>query len=125
MSLDLNDLLDRGGALAGSAKKTAADLAQRGRRQLELTAAQSRLSKAQRQLGALVYSLARNGEENRPLVDKYIEAIAAVEAEIEALRADGAGPAAPPPEPAGKTCPQCGAEVGEDVLFCGGCGAQL
>ena len=61
MSFDLNDLLDRGGALAGSAKKTAADLAQRGRRQLELTAAQSRLSKAQRQLGALVYSLACSG----------------------------------------------------------------
>lgn len=124
MSFDLNDLLDRGGALAGSAKKTAAELAQRGRRQLELTAAQSRLSKAQRQLGALVYSLVRSGEENRPLVDKYVEAIAAVEAEIEALRADGAEPAAQP-RPAAKTCPQCGAEVEEDTLFCSGCGAQL
>ena len=124
MSFDLNDLLDRGGALAGSAKKTAADLAQRGRRQLELTAAQSRLSKAQRQLGALVYSLVRSGEENRPLVDKYVEAIAAVEAEIEALRADGAEPD-PQPAPAGKTCPQCGAEVEEDTLFCSSCGAQL
>ena len=124
MSFDLNDLLDRGGALAGSAKKTAADLAQRGRRQLELTAAQSRLSKAQRQLGALVYSLVRSGEEDRRLVDKYVAAIAAIEDEIETLRAAGAEPAAPQ-QSAGRICPQCGAEVEEDTLFCSSCGAQL
>ena len=37
---------------------------------------QNRLAKAQRQLGALVYSLHKAEEENQPLVDKYIENIA-------------------------------------------------
>lgn len=124
MPFDLNNLLKTGGELAQAAKGTAADLAQRGRRQLDLTAAQGRLAKAQRQLGALVYSLARTGEENQSLVDKYVDAIAKIEAEIDALRAEGAETAASSAAP-GKTCPQCGAEVEEDALFCAGCGAQL
>ena len=44
--------------------------------------AQSKLYKAQRQLGALVYSLAKGNEENQPLVDKYIEMIANIEQEL-------------------------------------------
>lgn len=125
MSFDLNDLLDRGGALAGSARRTAADLAQRGKRQLDLTAAQSRLAKAQRQLGALVYSLVRSGEHNDELIQKYVDAIARVEAEIDALRAAGPAAAAPAAAPETHLCPQCGAEVGEDAIFCNNCGAQL
>ena len=62
-----------------------------------------------------------SGEENRPLIQKYVDAIARVEAEIDALRAEGGG-AVPA---SGKTCPQCGAEVEEDALFCEACGAQL
>ena len=124
MPFDLNNLLKTGGELAQAAKDTAADLAQRGKRQLDLTAAQNRLAKAQRQLGALVYSLVRTGEENQPLIDKYVDAIAKIEAEIETLRAEGVV-AAPAPAAPAKTCPQCGAEVEEDALFCGGCGAQL
>ena len=49
---------------------------------------QARLSKAQRQLGALVYSLHKAGEENQPLVDKYIDAVAEVEKSIEELKAN-------------------------------------
>ncbi len=121
MPFDLNNLLKTGGELAQAAKDTATDLAQRGKRQLDLAGAQNRLAKAQRQLGALVYSLVRTGEENRPLIQKYVDAIARVEAEIDALRAEGGG-AVPA---SGKTCPQCGAEVEEDALFCEACGAQL
>ena len=49
--------------------------------------AQSKLYKAQRQLGALVYSLAKGNEENQPLVDKYIEMIANIEQELSDLKA--------------------------------------
>ena len=42
---------------------------------------QTKLARAQRQLGALVYSLAKGNEENQPLVDKYIEMIDAIEKE--------------------------------------------
>ena len=53
----------------------------------------AKLPRAQRQLGALVYSLAKGNEENQPLVDKYIEMIGSIEADLNALR-ESLGPAA-------------------------------
>ncbi|MDD4850187.1 MAG: zinc ribbon domain-containing protein [Gemmiger sp.] len=85
--LDIEQLKEQGMQLVDTARKTAMDLADKGKYQLDLINQQARLSKAQRQLGALVYSLHKSGEENQPLVDKYIEAIAEVEGEIEQIRA--------------------------------------
>ena len=48
---------------------------------------ENQLAKAQRQLGALVYSLHKADEENQPLVDKYIENIAEIEKAIEEIKA--------------------------------------
>lgn len=98
---------------------------------------QGKLLKAQRQLGALVYSLAKGKEENQPLVDKYIEMIDNIEQEIARLKASLTPaeaaeaeyvvheevPADQPEEH--KACPQCGAPVSDDALFCNKCGAQL
>ena len=39
-------------------------------------------------MGALVYSLHKAGEENQPLVDKYIDTVAEVEKTIEELKAN-------------------------------------
>ena len=85
--LNIDLLKEQGLQLVGTAKKTALDLAGKGKGQLDLVNQQARLSKAQRQLGALVYSLHKSGEENQPLVDKYIEAIAEVEQAIEDIKA--------------------------------------
>ena len=127
------------------------DLAEKGRTQAKIVNAQSKLYKAQRQLGALVYSLAKGNEENQPLVDKYIEMIANIEQELSDLKASlepdtviettfeeteeaaadvtadaAAEPAeAKPEDNEAKTCPQCGAPVSDDALFCNKCGAQL
>lgn len=131
MNIDLDKILETGVQLADSAKKTATDLAQKGKKQVDLMNAQTRLSKAQRQLGALVYSLEKNGEKNELLVKKYVDAISAIEEEIETLKKqESQGQTsytytAPAEEPGKKTCPQCGAEVDEDALFCSCCGAQL
>ena len=138
--LDIDMLKEQGMQLFDSAKKTAQDIADKGKNQLELLNQQARLSKAQRQLGALVYSLAKGKEENQPLVDKYIEMIDTIEQEITRLKAtltpaeaaevDYEAPVeeaeeAAPEQPARKTCPQCGAPVSDDALFCNKCGAQL
>lgn len=141
MNIDVDKILETGAKVVDSAKKTAVELAQKGKKQVDLLDAQAKKSKAERQLGALVYSLAKNGEENELLVKKYIDAIAAIEADIEELRKEvpaeeqpreaqpeaetGTAPEAPAAETGKKTCPQCGAEVEEDALFCNGCGAQL
>lgn len=85
--VDIEMLKEQGLQLMDTAKKTAMDIADKGKNQLELLNQQARLSKAQRQLGALVYSLHKAGEENQPLVDKYIEAIAEIEKNIEEIKA--------------------------------------
>lgn len=147
--LDIEMLKEQGLQLVDTAKKTAQDLADKGKNQLDLINQQARLSKAQRQLGALVYSLHKAGEENQPLVDKYIEAVAEVEKAIEEIKANMTPEeymeataqaeeetAAPeeeeeieeePVQLRGETkiCPVCKAEVDGDALFCNHCGAQL
>lgn len=151
--LDIEMLKEQGLQLVDTAKKTAQDLADKGKNQLDLMNQQARLSRAQRQLGALVYSLHKAGEENQPLVDKYIEAVAEVEKAIEEIKANMspeeymAAEAATeeaeeveetaepeeeeieeePVQLRGETkiCPVCKAEVDGDALFCNHCGAQL
>ena len=144
--LDIEMLKEQGLQLVDTAKKTAQDLADKGKNQLDLLNQQARLSKAQRQLGALVYSLHKAGEENQPLVDKYIEAVAEVEKAIEEIKAnmsDEERVEAEAAEEEGaeeeeiieeepvqlrgetKICPVCKAEVDGDALFCNPCGAQL
>ncbi|WP_298735503.1 zinc ribbon domain-containing protein [uncultured Subdoligranulum sp.] len=151
--LDIEMLKEQGLQLVDTAKKTAQDLADKGKNQLDLMNQQARLSRAQRQLGALVYSLHKAGEENQPLVDKYIEAVAEVEKAIEEIKANmspeeymAAEAAAEEAEEVEETaepeeeeieeepvqlrgetkiCPVCKAEVDGDALFCNHCGAQL
>ena len=148
--LDIEMLKEQGLQLVDSAKKTAQDLADKGKNKLDLLNQQARLSKAQRQLGALVYSLHKAGEENPALVEKYIDAVAEVEKAIEEIKAnmtdderaeveaqETAETEAAPAEDEEieeepiqlrgetKTCPVCKAEVDGDALFCNHCGAQL
>ena len=149
--MDFNKIKEMGLEYAEKGKNAALDLAEKGRTQAKIVNAQSKLYKAQRQLGALVYSLAKGNEENQPLVDKYIEMIANIEQELANLKASlepdaiiettfeekdeadddvtedaHAAPAEEKPEAdEAKTCPQCGAPVSDDALFCNKCGAQL
>lgn len=151
--IDMEMLKEQGLQFVDTAKKAAQELADKGKNQLELLNQQARLSKAQRQLGALVYSLHKAGEENQPLVDKYIAAVAEVEKAIEDIKASmtpeeraeaEAQESAEAEEPVvseesedeieeepvklrgeTKICPVCHAEVDADALFCNHCGAQL
>lgn len=151
--IDMEMLKEQGLQFVDTAKKAAQELADKGKNQLELLNQQARLSKAQRQLGALVYSLHKAGEENQPLVDKYIAAVAEVEKAIEDIKASmtpeeraeaEAHESAETEEPVvseepeeeieeepvklrgeTKICPVCHAEVDADALFCNHCGAQL
>ena len=144
--MDFNKLKEMGLEYAEIGKNAALALAEKGKTQALIVNEQGKLLKAQRQLGALVYSLAKGKEENQPLVDKYIEMIDSIEGEIARLKssltpaetaevefteaeepAAEEAPAAPeqPTEEPRKTCPQCGAPVSDDALFCNKCGAQL
>ena len=85
--MDFNKIKEMGLEYAEKGKNAALDLAEKGRTQAKIVNAQGKLYKAQRQLGALVYSLAKGNEENQPLVDKYIEMIANIEQELADLKA--------------------------------------
>lgn len=139
MEFDFDRLKEQGLELAGRAKKTAQEIADKGRDQLQLMELQAKLTKSQRQLGALVYSLAKAGETNQPLIDQYIAAISEVEESIEQLKNGMNPPEGSSCEEAEYTvatqdekedakervCPQCGAKEPADALFCSQCGTQL
>ena len=109
--------------LADAAVKTTGDLAQKGKKQMNLLALENKLSRAQRQLGALVYALHKNGEENPELVEKYIRVVASVEAELAAYTPDVSDEA--DDADVQMLCPSCGAEVDPAATFCPVCGYKL
>lgn len=129
MAMDFNKLKNLALGYVEKGVDAAKDLTEKGKAEAQILNNQAKLAKAQRQLGALVYSLAKGGEENQPLVDKYVDEISAIEQEIETLKAGLAPEEAAAIEAeeaaAGKACPQCGAQVDDDALFCNKCGAQL
>ena len=83
--MDFNKLKEMGLEYAEKGRTAALDLAQKSKTQAKIVSEQGKLLKAQRQLGALVYSLAKGNEENQPLVDKYIDMIDSIEQEIARL----------------------------------------
>ena len=150
--MDFNKLKEKGLEYVEKGRLAAADLTEKGRIQTRILTDQAKLIRAQRQLGVLVYSLAKGNEENQPLVDKYIDMIGAIEQEIAQLKAkltpaevqeveravadveidpadvmDQTEDEAEPMETAGADhcCPPCGAPVEPGSLFCNKCGAQL
>ena len=128
--MDFNKIKEMGLEYAEKGKNAALDLAEKGKTQALIVNEQGKLLKAQRQLGALVYSLAKGKEENQPLIDNIEQEIARLKASLTPAEAAEAEyvvheevPADQPEEH--KACPQCGAPVSDDALFCNKCGAQL
>ena len=61
--MDFNKLKEMGLEYAEKGKNAAMDLAERGKTQAKIVSEQAKQAKAQRQLGALVYSLAKDNED--------------------------------------------------------------
>ncbi|MEG0804711.1 MAG: zinc ribbon domain-containing protein [Pygmaiobacter sp.] len=111
--------VEKGRALASRAADTAEDLVAKGKDKIDRLALENQLAKAQRQLGALVYSLKKSGEENEELVEHYVEVIAAVEAKLNECEVQEAD------KYCVSICPSCGVEVPTDAGFCPRCGTKL
>ena len=127
--MDFNKIKEMGLEYAEKGKNAALDLAEKGKTQ-----------------ALIVNEQGKDKKKNQPLVDKYIEMIDNIEQEIARLKASLTPaeaaeaeyvvheevPADQPEAPAAeavpeehKACPQCGAPVSDDALFCNKCGAQL
>lgn len=105
--------VDKAGKVAGEAIRATGDLVNKGYDKAEKVAMQNKLSKLYRQLGALVYALEKNNEENDAMIGWYI-------GEIDRLKQKMAGP--PTSAPAdmhvyGDEDDAPGEE--KDAMFCG------
>ncbi len=83
--MDWERLRKSAAAVADSALRTTASLAEKGKQQVDRLSLENKLRKAQQELGALVYSLHKNGEENPALVQRYVDVVADVESQLNAL----------------------------------------
>ncbi|MBD5093640.1 MAG: zinc-ribbon domain-containing protein [Subdoligranulum sp.] len=118
----LDRLADVAAVCADAVLQTTGELAQKGKQQAQLLKLEHQLSRAQRQLGALVYTLRKTNTENEALIARYIDAIADLEVQIAGMRVRETGA---PEEEDAVYCPQCGAQVQADALFCPACGGKL
>ena len=75
----LDRLADVAAECADAVLQTTGELAQKGKQQAQLLKLEHQLGRAQRQLGALVYTLRKTGTENEALIARYIDAIAELE----------------------------------------------
>ena len=124
----LDKWMETAGNMASDAVRGAGDLVNKAGDKANELAVSAKISKMQRQLGALIYALRKNGEENEPMIEWYI-------AEIDRLKAQmptGRAPAQPKPEKAEPYEPYPNSEShfygadaagdDEDAMFRGGNG---
>ena len=146
--MDFNKIKEMGLEYAEKGRNAAMDLAERGRTQAKIVIQAAQAYRARRQLGALVYSLAKGNGQTSPLWMSLLEMIGSMQGntlkeslgpaaevithDLDEEPAEGSGITVEPtvekdkkPDTDKKTCPQCGAPVSEDALFCNKCGAQL
>ncbi|MEG0177992.1 MAG: zinc ribbon domain-containing protein [Oscillospiraceae bacterium] len=117
----IDRLADICAAGADKCVQATGELVGKGKKRIDIIAAENKLAKAERQLGALVYSLHKTGEKNSLLVKRYIDSIEKLDNELSSLTGESVHYTAKTI----KCCPACGAEVREDALFCNGCGGKL
>ena len=123
--MDLNELRSLAANMTGKVVSATGELVEKGKKQVDILSLENKLAKAQRQLGALVYSLSRNGQQNPALVQKYIDEIAQLESQLEQASQTGKQDEFVTVTTASPVCPQCGRAVSQEDVFCSGCGARL
>ncbi len=109
----LDQVVDTAGRVARKAALTTGRLADKGREKVNQLALQARLARLHRQLGALVYSLRVNGDENEAMVAWYVAEITQVKKRLAAYGT---------PRQSTVTA-AVGDGVQEDAMFRGGGGA--
>ena len=84
----LEDAKKKAMELANAAAATAGDLYEKGKDKVQEVQLENELAKAQKQLGALTYSLYKAGNLNGDLIASYVLEIENIEAKIEKLKED-------------------------------------
>ena len=114
------NILENSAKVADKVAKVTGEYIDKGKDKLNELSLENELSKAQKQLGALVYALHKTGTSDDELVAMYIEDIAKIESQLEALRAENAEDAQ-----YAKYCTNCGATVDTEDVYCKNCGVSV
>lgn len=134
MAKFFDNLLESSAKMADKVAKVTGEYIDKGKDKIDEMSLKNDLSKAQKQLGALVYALHKSGEQNEELVNQYIEDIAKIEAELEEYTKAKETYAQPqaetvqaePVQPEVVSfCSNCGKEVGAEDAFCRNCGTSV
>ena len=88
----LDNLLESSAKVADQVAKVAGEYIDKGKDKIDEISLKNELSKAQRQLGALVYALHKSGEENEELMKQYIEDVDKIYKQLQEYRKENAEP---------------------------------
>ena len=118
-----DELLESSAKVADKVAKVTGEYIDKGKDKISELSLENEFSKAQKQLGALVYALHKSGETNDELVKQYIDDIAKIEAQLEEMRKETA--AEPATAEVINFCRNCGAQASVEDAFCKNCGNSL
>lgn len=121
--MSLKTLQDSVAFVADAAKKVTQTVTEKSKHQMDRFAAERHLAKAQRQLGAVMYSLYKNKEKNPALIQKYLQAVERAEKQFQEITACQAQDSRN--VKIKTSCVRCGAEVQKDATFCSCCGQKF
>ena len=82
------NIIESSAKVADKVAKVTGECIDKGKEKINELSLENELSKAYKQLGALVYALHKTGDSNDELVEQYIEDIARIESQLEALKAE-------------------------------------
>lgn len=117
MGNTLDNLMGKVADVADAAVKTTGAAVAKGKEKAQEAALQAKLAKRQRQLGALVYSLQKSGEENTAMVQWYVEEMDDIHRQLQAVKT--------PQENLHQVVQRPAAEEKEDAMFRGDDGDEL
>ena len=113
------ELMESSAKMADKVAKLTGEYIDKGKEKINELSLENELGKAQKQLGALVYALHKNGESNEELVKQYIEDIAKIEAQLEEVRKEEVTAEVV------NFCSNCGTQTSAEDAFCKNCGNNL
>ncbi len=122
--MDWNQLRNAAATMADKVVNATGEVVEKGKKQVDILNLESRLARAQRQLGALVYSLAQNGEQQPDLVEQYIQEIAEIEQQLNDVASEKKETVTVFAK-AVRLCSHCKEKVEEDAVYCPYCGQKL
>lgn len=122
--MDWQQLRNAAAEMADKVASATGEMVEKGKKQVDILSLENKLSKAQRQLGALVYSLAQSGAEQPELVKQYIDEIAQIEQQIQQANAQ-TNQTVTVSAKAVRVCSSCGCRADLDANFCPRCGEKL